>query len=820
VPRDPRPIAAIARAVVDGTAVDWSEAAAHAAPDDRRLVEQMQLVAGISHLHRTRSTPAAGDRLGGTSADPPATWGPLRVFECIGRGASGQVYRAWDARLDREVALKLVPATGSGATSDAFSVIHEGRLLARVRHPNVVTVYGAEQVGDRVGLWMELVQGRTLGDLVREGHAFTPAEAVQIGLAIAGAVAAVHAAGLLHRDIKAQNVMRADDGRVVLMDFGTGREMRDPSSDLAGTPLFLAPEVLMGEPATPQSDVYSVGVVLYHLVTGSYPVLAATAAEVRAAHAAGVWQKVRAQRPGLPIALSAVIDRALEPRPDRRYPSAGDLLVALRELAEPASVANTSRVFLASLLVVVAALVWQVWPGRPWGPGPVVIAASPWDQPAAVAVLPFAYLGSSGEGELVAAGLTAEIVRSLAAIDGLSIRPLLSSANVTGAPSAATIGRQVEATFVLSGSVLATNGRLRVQAQLTRVADGVAVWADAIVRDGTDVFSAHEAISTAIVNRLRLRVGRGQRRYQIDPDLYYQFLRGRGLQVRRHVENAGRAAALFEQVIARDRSFAPAWAGLASALGAFSRAVPGDVLPPRNPVMETAAMEAIRLDPLLADAHAALGALYAQDREWARADESFREALALNPSLTAVHTDYVLAVLLPMGRLEEASRLLEAASSIEPLSLDVRRIRALIEIESGRYREAMESARWVLDRDPGFPFADLWLGRALLFLGRPDEAIPIFQRAPDRFGYLGYLYAVNGRRRDAEALAEAHPDLPARQMLIYAGLGDADRALDALERTLDINWWMAATWIQRPEVALLRGHPRLLAVKRRLGLPE
>jgi tetratricopeptide (TPR) repeat protein len=126
----------------------------------------------------------------------------------------------------------------------------------------------------------------------------------------------------------------------------------------------------------------------------------------------------------------------------------------------------------------------------------------------------------------------------------------------------------------------------------------------------------------------------------------------------------------------------------------------------------------------------------------------------------------------------------------------------------------------VLDRDPGFPFADLWLGRALLFLGRPDEAIPIFQRAPDRFGYLGYLYAVNGRRRDAEALAEAHPDLPARQMLIYAGLGDADRALDALERTLDINWWMAATWIQRPEVALLRGHPRLLAVKRRLGLPE
>ena len=699
-------------------------------------------------------------------------------------------------------------------------MIHEGRLLARVRHPNVVTIYGAEQVGDRVGLWMELVRGRTLGDLVRAGHQFTFAEVLRIGLEIARAVEAVHAAGLLHRDIKAQNVMRADDGRVVLMDFGTGREIRAAGSDLTGTPLFLAPEVLQGEPATPRSDIYSVGVVLYHLLTGTYPVQAATAAELRAAHAAGALRSVRAQRPGVPAALAAVIDRALEPQPKRRYASARNLTAALGEVAQPVSLASKGRIFVASLLVATAALVWQLSPAHLAPLGGAMVANSATGQALVIAVLPFEYLGGAGEGELVAAGLTAEIVRSLSAIDGLSIRPLLSSARVTGAPMTGTVGRQVQATLVLSGSVLAADGRLRVNAQLTRVADGVAVWADSIGRDGTDVFSAHEGISTAIVNRLRLRVGRGQRRYQIDSDLYYHFLRGRGLQARRHVENAGRAAELFEQVIARDPSFAPAWAGLASALGAFSRAVPGDLIPPRNPRMEAAALEAIRLDPLLADAHAALGALYALDREWARADESFSKALALNPGLTAVHTDYVLAVLLPMGRLEEASQLLEAATSIEPLSLDVRRMRAMIEVESGRYREAMASARWVLDRDPAFPFADLWLGRALTFLGRPDEAIPIFQQAPDRFGYLGYLYAVNGRRRDAEALAEAHPDLPARQMLIYAGLGDLDRALDALERTVDVNWWMAATWMHRPEVALLRGHPRLLAVKRRLGLPE
>jgi tetratricopeptide (TPR) repeat protein len=221
----------------------------------------------------------------------------------------------------------------------------------------------------------------------------------------------------------------------------------------------------------------------------------------------------------------------------------------------------------------------------------------------------------------------------------------------------------------------------------------------------------------------------------------------------------------------------------------------------------------------LADAHAALGILHAGDREWARAEDSFRHALALNPSLTTIHTDFVLTVLLPAGRLEEALQLLAVASTVEPQSLDVRRVRALIEVDAGRYDEAMESARWVLERDPAFPFADVWLGRALVFAGRSDEALPIFQRTPERFGYLGYLYAVTGRRAEAERLAEARPDSPARQMLIYAGLGDEGRALEALERALGLNWWVAATWMDRPEMAILRGHPRLGVLKRRLGLP-
>lgn len=743
---------------------------------------------------------------------PPERWGPLKVLEPIGAGANGVVYRAWDPRLDREVALKLVPASASAEPgSSASSMLRERRLLARVRHPNVVTVHGADRIGDAVGVWMELIRGRTLGDLVRQGRVFPPREVARIGLEIARAVEAVHNAGLLHRDIKTQNVMRGDDGRIVLMDFGAGRDLDGGAGDSIGTPLFVAPEVLHGDPATERSDLYIIGVVLYHIATGRYPVEGRGAKDVRAAHVSGARTPLSARPAGLPPALVHIIDRCLHTDPRARYDSARALSRDLESFLHPAPLARVTLPFTAALLAVTVWLVVEATfvPHAPPVPAERLV----------VAVLPFASLGRGPDDDLVADGLTAELVRSLAAIDGLEVRP--PSRSERAEPAALDIssaGQRVGATMVLSGAVLASRDELRVTAQLVRVEDATLVWSDSVTRTGVAVVSTHEQIAAAIVNRLRLRVWPRQRRYQIDPDVYYQYLRARGLLARRHVENAGRAATLFEDVIAREPVFAPAWAGLASALGAFSRAVPGDTMPPRNPRMAAAALEAIRLDPLLADAQAALGALHAQDREWDRAQTAFETGLTLNPSLTTIHTDFVLAVLLPTGQLEAALQLLTRAAEVDPLSLDVRRVRALIEIDSGRYQEGIDSARWVLDHDPTFPFADIWLGRGLVLAGRPDEAVATFQRSPDRFGYLGYLFAVTGRRADAEALAAAYPEFPVRQMLVYAGLGDIDRALDALERTEASNWWLAATWLRRPEAALLRGHPRTMAVERRLGL--
>jgi serine/threonine-protein kinase len=256
------------------------------------------------------------------------------------------------------VALKLIPASSERAGDATSSIIDEGRLLARVRHQNVVTIHGADRIDGCVGLWMEFVRGRTLEGLLQGGQVFEPAEVVRIGLELAKALAAVHAAGLLHRDIKAQNVMRADDGRIVLMDFGTGRDLNDTGSDLTGTPLYLAPELFQGQPATEQSDIYSLGVLLYRLLTRSFPVQGETVRELRLAHERHPTTALRATRPDLPARLARIIDRAIDPRLDKRHATADQLRSDL-ETAE-SSPSRPGRRRYASLVLLMGISAWVV----------------------------------------------------------------------------------------------------------------------------------------------------------------------------------------------------------------------------------------------------------------------------------------------------------------------------------------------------------------------------------------------------------------------------------------------------------------------------
>jgi eukaryotic-like serine/threonine-protein kinase len=326
----------VAAAILDGAPVDWSSVEMDAGAAQRPLLDELRLIAALADLHRqlplapSASPAAASDCLGTLEQ-----WGPLRVLEPIGRGAFGTVFRAWDTRLDREVALKLLPAGSVAGSGGATSVIQEGRLLARVRHPNVVSIYGAEQIDDRIGMWMEFIRGETLEQALEAGRVFSVAEAEGIGMELCDAVSAVHGAGLLHRDIKAQNVALAEDGRVVLMDFGTGREAAEPpTSDFTGTPLYLAPEIFDGQQASVRSDIYSLGVVLYHLVTRAYPVPSRSVQEIRAKHQRSERVPLRGVRPDLPAAFIDAIERATAREPEARFETAAAMRAALAVAAE------------------------------------------------------------------------------------------------------------------------------------------------------------------------------------------------------------------------------------------------------------------------------------------------------------------------------------------------------------------------------------------------------------------------------------------------------------------------------------------------------
>jgi serine/threonine-protein kinase len=331
----------LADAVLEGRPLDWQELESSAGAESRDLISQFRTIARIADLRRR------------VANDPPEWWGHLKIQERLGAGAFGEVFRAWDSRLEREVALKLLRSD-----RDPAAVLREARLLARIRHANVVTVFDAAEFEGRAGFWMEFIQGQTLEEGVHDRGPLPAPEVLKLAIELCGALAAVHAAGLLHRDIKAQNVVRTADGRVVLMDFGAGDELAsvEPVSQQAvGTPLYLAPEVLSGGAATPLSEVYSLGVLLYRVATGSYPISGTTIDELRGTHTQGVRKKFLDVRPEFPRDLARLIDRALEPDPSRRMQNAREMAGALERLQRRMRGRRMARMALAASLPLVLA---------------------------------------------------------------------------------------------------------------------------------------------------------------------------------------------------------------------------------------------------------------------------------------------------------------------------------------------------------------------------------------------------------------------------------------------------------------------------------
>jgi TolB-like protein len=453
------------------------------------------------------------------------------------------------------------------------------------------------------------------------------------------------------------------------------------------------------------------------------------------------------------------------------------------------------------LLVTLAAIAWWRFPNTPIG----------------IAVLPLENLSHDPADDYFADGLTDELIRNLSIIDGLSPRSRTSSFAFKGKPrNVREVGKELGVDYILEGSVRRAGQQLRIDAQLIRVRDDFPVWSGKFDREVTDVFAIQDEISRGIVNNLRLKLGRGRRRYETSIEAYDPYLRARAVQTRSMPNNRDDIP-FFEEAIAKDPSFAPAYAGLAATYAYTSATFPN--LGHRDDQLEkmrAAAGKAIELDPLLAEGYAALGMAYARDGNWEQSEKGFRRAIDLDPSRSSSYGDFAMYLLLVVGRTAEALDQLRIAARTDPLSPEIRYFLAYALTSAGRYDEAAGNCE-KLPED--YRPKSECLGRARLGQGKTGEAIHILATVGNR-GYLGYAYARAGRREEAEKVAADIAPNPFNQALVFAGLGDRDRTLDGLERMAVLGPVRIGRALTFPEFAFVRGDPRVRALRKKVGLPK
>jgi TolB-like protein/DNA-binding winged helix-turn-helix (wHTH) protein/Tfp pilus assembly protein PilF len=458
----------------------------------------------------------------------------------------------------------------------------------------------------------------------------------------------------------------------------------------------------------------------------------------------------------------------------------------------------------------------------------VLVALASWQRsrpPVAepvIAVLPFTDLAPSGT-PYFADGLTDELIRNLSVIEGLQVRSRTSSfAFKDRTRNLREVGRQLNANLVLEGSVLRIGDQLRINAQLIRVSDDHLLWSGRYDRQAQDVFLIQDEIARAIVNQLRLKLGGGRRRYNLPPETYDSYLKARSLSNRIFGKpGQGRleeALRLFQQVAAKSPDFAPAHAGIGTAYAALTSSQRFAAISPDEAYvqMRHAAMKALELDPLLAEAHVTMALVHQRDLQWSDAEKSFRRAIELDPNSWFAHAYYGM-YLMAAGRKDEAAKMAARVADIDPLAAESYLLRTLTRLCEGDYQAAIESSRRMLALEPEHGLARQLLARALTHTGKPEEAIALLQGRLGSEHYLGHALAKANRRAEAEELAARLNKWPNVVAPIYAGLGDKERTIAALEEMAKRKDVRTDIYPHFPEFAFLRDDPRMQQLRRRRG---
>jgi eukaryotic-like serine/threonine-protein kinase len=753
--------------------------------------------------------------------------GPFEVVGLLGAGGMGQVYRARDSRLGRDVALKVLPPNVFDRQELQARFIREARLISSLNHPNILTIHEIAhdvlpgQVEPTHYIVTEFIDGWTMREVMRieRDQSLLLERLAQV----ADALQKAHGAGVVHRDLKPENIMFTRDGFAKVLDFGlaklyvTPRDSDSPRSFqtqqgiAVGTIGYMAPEQIQGKTVDHRADIFAFGCILYEMLADRLPFDGEALVEIL--HAI-----IHAKAPPLPNTvlpqLRQVVKRCLEKDPDARFQNMAEVAGLLR--------ASATRSRSSGEIV------------RPRAKR----ASSASSRVRTLAIMPFANVSGDPEMEYLSDGITETIIHTLSQVRKrlrvLARSTVFAYKGREYAPQ--DLAAELGATAMVTGRVQRVGSAIVVVADLVSTTDGAQIWGARFHRPLSDIFEVQDEIATSISDQLKLKLSVGDRQRLVQrttrrSDAYELYLKGRFHFNRRTPEAMQRALVCFEEATAVDSKYALAWEGLAEVHAILRQRslTRADASAERA---EQAARKAIELDPTLAEPHATLGSIaYGQRWRWDEADREFRQALQLNPE-SATSRHWYSGFLGWMGMLDEARNEARLSVEYEPLSLVINLNYGCVLLFSGRYEEAMTVCRKVLDLEPRFFFAQWVQGRILVARNLFEDAIALLRAALDEqgrqaelLGILGYALARSGRTEDARAIVRELESIGGSSRVaahageVWLGLGETEKALERIEQ-LFVHRGELGYVLRDPHFEALRAHPGWEEMLRRVDFPE
>jgi len=752
------------------------------------------------------------------------TLGHYRIIEKVAAGGMGVVYRAHDNQLERDVALKVLPTGTLSTDASRRQFRKEALALGKLSHPNIETVYEFDTQDGIDFLVMEYVPGNTLAERLATG-ALPEKEVVALGMQIAAAMEEAHSRGIVHRDLKPRNIAITERGQAKVLDFGLAKllpKMNDMTSDTltdtqagAGTLPYMPPEQLQGEPVDARADIYTIGAVLYEMATDRRAFPQELPSRVIDAILQHPPVPPRALNSRISPELERIILKCLDKDPGRRFQSAKELLVDLRRL-DPTSTVHPTPIppsppvwkratwlaayavtGLLALAVLMTGLNVGGWRDRVVGhPRPGQIRS--------LAVLPFENLSGDAEQDYFADGMTDALINDLGQIGALRVISRTSVMSYKGVKKPLPdIARQLHVDAVVEGSVRRYGDRVQIDVQLIQASTDLQLWGKSYEQDLRDILTLQNTAARAIADEIQVKLtpqeqAQLSRNVPVDPVAHEAYLAGRFYWNKRTPQGIQKSIDYFEQAVARDPSYAMAYAALADSY----RLLPEMTTVPASeafPKARTAALKALALDNSLAEAHSSLANVKEDfDWDWKGAEEEYKRAIELNPGYENAHAWYS-NLLLELGRLPDAIVEAKLAQELDPLSAFTNDNLAAILYYAGDYDQSIGQSHKTLEIDPASHRAHRHLGQVYAQKRMYEEAVSELKKAvelspgsTEALADLGYVFGVWGKTGEANKIllelqdSSRHNHVsPYHLAIVYMGLGEKELALSSLRKAVD-----------------------------------